>query len=112
MNKKFNLGFLSVLAVVLSIVFSSSVSAKSETSQLLSTTLVISQAYGGGGGTTGTYQFDYVELKNISSSPQSLNGLSLTVCHWLMALRPDNLPAARQTFSLCRMSRSIRDSIF
>jgi len=38
---------------------------------------VISQAYGGGGGTTGTYQFDYVELKNISGSPKSLNGLSL-----------------------------------
>ncbi|MBX3245442.1 MAG: lamin tail domain-containing protein, partial [Acidobacteria bacterium] len=44
---------------------------------LVSTTLVISQAYGGGGGTTGTYQNDYVEIKNISSSPQSLNGLSL-----------------------------------
>ncbi len=42
-----------------------------------STTLVISQAYGGGGGSTGTYLHDYVELKNISSSPQSLNGLSL-----------------------------------
>lgn len=44
-----------------------------------STTLVISQVYGGGGATSGTptYLKDYVELKNISSSPQSLNGLSL-----------------------------------
>src|SRR4051812_17369793 len=42
-----------------------------------STTFVISQAYGGGGGTTGTYIHDYVELKNISSSPQSLTGLQL-----------------------------------
>lgn len=42
-----------------------------------STTLVISQFDGGGGGSTGTYLNDYVELKNISSSPQSLNGLSL-----------------------------------
>ena len=41
-----------------------------------STTLVISQAYGGGGG-TGTYLFDYVEIKNISSTDQSLNGLTL-----------------------------------
>ncbi len=41
-----------------------------------STTIVISQAYGGGGG-TGFYQFDYVELKNISGAVQSLNGLSL-----------------------------------
>ena len=44
---------------------------------LVSTTFVISQAYGGGGGSTGTYLNDYVELKNISSSPQSLAGLSL-----------------------------------
>jgi hypothetical protein len=43
----------------------------------VSTTIVISQVYGGGGGTTGTYMFDYVELKNVSNSPQSLNGLVL-----------------------------------
>ncbi len=44
-----------------------------------STTLVISQVYGGGGATSGTptYIKDYVEIKNISSTPQSLNGLSL-----------------------------------
>jgi Lamin Tail Domain/FG-GAP repeat len=42
-----------------------------------STTLVISQVNGGGGGTTGTYLFDYVEIKNISLAPQTLNGLSL-----------------------------------
>ena len=42
-----------------------------------STTFVISQFDGGGGGSTGTYLNDYVEIKNISSSSQSLNGLSL-----------------------------------
>jgi Lamin Tail Domain/FG-GAP-like repeat len=42
-----------------------------------SSTLVISQVNGGGGGTTGTYLFDYVEIKNISTAPQTLNGLSL-----------------------------------
>jgi len=42
-----------------------------------SATIMISQVDGGGGGSTGTYLNDYVELKNISSSPQSLNGLSL-----------------------------------
>ena len=42
-----------------------------------SSTLVISQAYGGGGGSTGTYLNDYVEIKNISSSPQTLTGLQL-----------------------------------
>lgn len=48
-------------------------------SPLISTTIVISQVYGGGGATSGspTYLSDYVELKNISSSPQSLNGLSI-----------------------------------
>jgi hypothetical protein len=45
--------------------------------EVISTTLVLSQVYGGGGGSTGTYINDYVEIKNISSSPQSLNTLSL-----------------------------------
>jgi hypothetical protein len=42
-----------------------------------STTVVISQVYGGGGGSTGTYLFDYVELHNISGSTQLLTGFSL-----------------------------------
>lgn len=63
---------MSVLAIIAGAFFINATPAKAA-----STTLVISQAYGGGGGTTGTYQFDYVELKNISSSPQSLNGLQL-----------------------------------
>jgi hypothetical protein len=33
--------------------------------------------YGGGGGSTGTYLFDYVELHNVSSSSQSLTGFSI-----------------------------------
>ncbi|MBP6821675.1 MAG: DUF11 domain-containing protein, partial [Acidobacteria bacterium] len=43
----------------------------------VSTTIVISQVYGGGGNTGATLLNDYVELFNLSSSPQSLNGLSL-----------------------------------
>ena len=39
-------------------------------------TFVISQVYGGGGG-TGTYMHDYVEIKNITASVQSLNLLKL-----------------------------------
>lgn len=42
-----------------------------------STTIVISQAYGGGGGATGTYLFDYVELHNVSGTTQSLTGYSI-----------------------------------
>ncbi len=41
-----------------------------------STTLVISQVFGGSG-TTGTYNADFVELKNISSTPISLAGYSI-----------------------------------
>jgi DNA/RNA endonuclease G (NUC1) len=43
----------------------------------ISTTIVISQVGSGGGGSTGTYLFDYVELKNVSGTVQSLSGLSL-----------------------------------
>jgi len=39
-----------------------------------STTIVISQVYGGGGGATGTYNADFVELHNISSSSQDISG--------------------------------------
>jgi len=44
-----------------------------------SSTIVISQVYGGGGATTGTptYKNDYVELFNLSASSVSLNGYSL-----------------------------------
>ncbi len=43
----------------------------------LSTGVVISQAFGGGGGSTGTYQNDYVELFNRGSSAVTLTGYSL-----------------------------------
>lgn len=44
-----------------------------------STTVVISQVYGGGGATSGTptYKFDYVELHNISTTTQNIGGFSL-----------------------------------
>lgn len=44
-----------------------------------STTVVISQVYGGGGATSGTptYKSDYVELHNVSSAAQSLDGFSI-----------------------------------
>ena len=43
----------------------------------VSTTITISQVYSGGGGSSGTYLNDYVELKNVSATSQSLSGLSL-----------------------------------
>jgi uncharacterized protein len=49
------------------------------TAQAVSTTVVISQVYGGGGATTGspTYKNDYVELFNVSASPAVLTGYSI-----------------------------------
>jgi hypothetical protein len=81
MNKKFILGILSILTVMASVFFINTASAEkssaAESEAFLSTTLVISQVYSGGGGAGSTYLNDYVELKNISATPQSLNGLSL-----------------------------------
>jgi hypothetical protein len=42
-----------------------------------STTVVISQVYGGGGGASGTYKYDYVELHNVSNSIQDISGMSI-----------------------------------
>lgn len=42
-----------------------------------STTVVISQVYGGGGGSTGTYLNDYVELHNVSNVTQDISGFQL-----------------------------------
>ena len=42
-----------------------------------STTIVISQAFGGGGNSGAPYTADFVELHNISGSSQSLSGLSI-----------------------------------
>jgi hypothetical protein len=78
MNKKFALGILSILAVITSVIYSNSAAAADKGSaELASTTLVISQVYSGGGGSTGTYLNDFVEIKNISSTTQSLSGLFL-----------------------------------
>ena len=90
MNRKFVLGVFFVLAIFTSATLINFVSAEKAGNNSLSngdgdfqsrvsTTLVISQVYGGGGSNTGTptYKNDYVELKNISSTAQSLNGLSV-----------------------------------
>ncbi len=88
MNRKIVLGVFFVLAIFTSATLINFVSAEKAGNNSLSngdedfqfrvsTTIVISQVYGGGGGSTGTYLNDYVELFNISGSPQSLNGLAL-----------------------------------
>src|ERR1700735_1603851 len=42
-----------------------------------SSTLVISQIYGGGGNSGATYKNDFIEILNISGSPISLSGYSV-----------------------------------
>src|SRR5690349_19124600 len=51
-----------------------------QNAQAVSTSVVISQVYGGAGcGTVGcsTYKNDYIELHNVSNSPVSINGWSV-----------------------------------
>jgi hypothetical protein len=47
------------------------------TSAFASNAVRISQVYGGGGGGSGTYLFDYVELFNASGAPVNIGGWSL-----------------------------------
>lgn len=42
-----------------------------------STTVVISQVYGGGGSATGTFSSDYVELHNVSNTDQDISGFKI-----------------------------------
>ena len=46
-------------------------------STVVSTTVVISQIYGGGGNSGATFRSDYIELHNISTVSQMLNGYSV-----------------------------------
>ena len=82
MNRKSILGVLFILTIFAGAIFINFTSAEmavNTASPDVSTTLVMSQVYGGGGATSGTptYKYDYVELKNISGSAQSLDGLSI-----------------------------------
>jgi hypothetical protein len=64
-----------------------------------STTLVISQVYGGGGNTGAPYNADYIELHNVSTSAISLSGYSVqyssaTGTTWTAAALPaSSIPA-------------------
>ncbi|MBI5302527.1 MAG: lamin tail domain-containing protein [Chloroflexi bacterium] len=64
-----------LFVLVAGIVLGIAGSTPSET-QALSTNIVISQVYGGGGG-SGYYLYDYVELFNLGTSAASLTGWSL-----------------------------------
>ena len=82
MTKKFTLSVLFILAIFVSATYINLVSADTSaslTSPQVSTTIVISQLYGGGGSNTAgpTYKSDYIELFNLSAAPASLNGLAL-----------------------------------
>ncbi|MFN0277724.1 MAG: DNA/RNA non-specific endonuclease [Pyrinomonadaceae bacterium] len=69
----FGVALLSVLAAFLVVGFSSSAQDAREDAAFVSTTLVLSQVSGG----NGYYFHDWVEIKNVSATSQSLNGLTL-----------------------------------
>src|SRR4051794_19422397 len=63
-----------------------------------STTVTISQVYGGGGGSTGTYLYDYIELHNLSSASVDLTGwavqyASATGSAWSATALTGSIPA-------------------
>lgn len=71
---------LSVLALVLlscGVEQSTKAGYPSRVRQALSTDLVISEVYGGGGSASSAYRYDFIELFNRGSAPVSLNGKSL-----------------------------------
>ncbi len=82
------------VCVLLSIPFASS----PQTAQAGSASVVISQVYGGGGNSGAPYKADFVELFNLSDTPQSLSGWSVQYAaaggtSWTAANKVD-LPAA------------------
>lgn len=48
-----------------------------KTRQALSTGMVISEVYGGGGATSSAFRYDFIELFNLGSTPVNLNGWSV-----------------------------------
>jgi uncharacterized protein len=50
--------------------------------QAVSTDLVISQLYGGGGNSGATFTHDFVEIFNRSSEPVSVDGWSVQYASW------------------------------
>ncbi len=66
-----------VLIATLLTPFGSGAPAAAANTVALANDLRISQVYGGGGGSTGYYQHDYVELFNAGAAPVNLTGWSL-----------------------------------
>jgi predicted extracellular nuclease len=58
-----------------------------------STTLVISQVYGGGGNANAPYKNDFIEILNVSTMPISLNGYSVQYASTTGAFSASNLTA-------------------
>ncbi len=61
---------ISILALVL-------LALPVHTAQAVSTSVVVSQVYGGGGNTGAQYTNDFIELFNLGTSPVSLAGWSV-----------------------------------
>jgi DNA/RNA endonuclease G (NUC1) len=74
--KRFYAVFLSIAFLATGSGFIFKTTAQTDKQEFVSTNLVISQLYGGGGSANAPYQNDFVELYNRGTSPVSLNGWS------------------------------------
>ena len=72
MNKQLHKVFSLVMILALMLV-----ALPAQSTQAISTTVVISQVYGGGGNTGAQYTNDYIELFNLGTSTVSLAGWSV-----------------------------------
>lgn len=66
-----------LLVVVVSAMMFGLVSGEARKVQAVSSNVVISQVYGGGGNAGSTYKNDYIEIFNLGTSPVSLSGWSI-----------------------------------
>lgn len=71
------------------------VKSQPQAANAVSSTVVINEIYGGGGSATATYQRDYIELLNISSTLQNISGWSVqyasaTGTSWTVTTIPAN----------------------
>ena len=69
--------FILLAGLIAGILVSTLVTVSAEPQQLGSTSIVISQVYGGGGNSGATYKYDFIELFNLGSSPVDVTGWSV-----------------------------------
>lgn len=75
--RQLSVPFLALVLLSCGVEQSSKAAYPSRVSQALSTDLVISEVYGGGGSASSAYRYDFIELFNRGSAPVSLSNKSV-----------------------------------